>query len=417
MPAPPRLEVIIPDLHGMIRGLSTPLTDKDNFLTGQGLTWPHSLFTSRFDGGVSEGGARGIIHGDPDHPIHYVDGSWQPVPWQAGDEQAVFAMSLPDGQLDLLDPRHLLAHVVQKLQQDGITAQVACEFEFYLLDKNNDLVGNAPFSDLYSLEAPANERAFLSAVSEHCQQQAIPIGNIIAEYGSGQWEINLHHTDPLTACLQGILFRRLIRCTARAHQLNATFMAKPFAAQSGSGMHMHISLWQGDKNLLADPQKLQQAVAGALAICPESTLFCAPFANSYQRFLPNNYAPIANNWGHENRNTTIRVPRDDSDNATRFELRLPGADCNPYLIAASLLAGAHWGLCNDATPPPENTPHPQALPATWHAAIESFAQATILPQYLPLEFTHNYLHVKKDEWARQRVHRVDYERNFYSRII
>ncbi len=413
----PRLNVIIPDLHGVLRGLSAPLRDKPSLIEGKPLYWSSSLFSSRFDGGVSEGGLRGIAYGDPDYPCYYIANSLQAVGWDAGDEQAVFAMYLPDSEPDYLDPRHVLAYVLNTLSNDGIDVKMACEFEFYLLDANHNAVGNAPFCELYSLDALAEQHDFFSLLRHSCKQQSIEIGNIISEYAPGQWEVNLNHTDPLTACLEGILLRRAIRTCAKKTNQTATFMAKPFSGTSGSGMHIHVSLYKDGKNLLTDKNLLDNAIAGVLEACAESTLFYAPFDNSYRRFMADSYAPIAINWAVESRAATVRIPHADSENSIRFEHRLAGADCNPYLVAASVLAGAHWGLNNNATPPPAGQPHAKSLPMTWHAAIAAFESATILPHYLPSDSINNYSHVKKDEWQRHRALITEHERAYYSCIL
>lgn len=463
----PRFEILLPDINGIMRGLSAPLADAAGLLE-KPVSWSSSLFSSRFDGSVVEECGYGLSVGDPDFPLRAVPGSEAPIPWQQGEEdseeggeygrQALYRMYRPgdggaggeggdEGAPFELDPQHALQAVLDIMKKDGLNSILATEFEFYLSlpddlsggqndgrnSQNNTLAspgfgsalgapdGKAGSSDLYSLREVHRQEEFLSRVTRYAAAQNLPAGNIISEYGAGQWEVNLHHTDAMRAVLDGLLLRRLVHCTAAQCGKRATFMAKPYGESSGSGMHMHISLWKDGKNCFADEKVLRAAIAGTLAVTREAMAFFAPYDNSYRRFLPGSYAPCEASWGRENRSVAVRVPMAATDGEKRLEFRLCGADVNPILAAAALLAGIHWGISRQlAAPPPHESGGAgggDSVPLSWREALDVFAGARILPDYFDERFLANYLCVKENEWRHHRTHVSDYDRLFYGREL
>jgi glutamine synthetase len=230
---------------------------------------------------------------------------------------------------------------------------------------------------------------------------------LITEFGPSQFEINLHHQDcAIRACDQGSMLKRAIRSVARQHQKIATFMAKPFAGEVGNGMHVHFSLLDEEgKNVFDDgssegSQILKQAVAGCLLTMSDSMAIFAPNINSYRRMVPGCYAPLAPNWGYENRTTAIRIPGGDQ-RAMRIEHRVAGADANSYLTVATMLAGALYGIEHRLEPSdpivgdagdviPE-------LPHFWNDAINAFEQSKFIRDYLGSELQDNYVRCKRQE--------------------
>ena len=172
-------------------------------------------------------------------------------------------------------------------------------------------------------------------------------------------------------------------------------MAKPYGEVAGSGFHLHASLLDKDGNNVFNngtdegSDLLRQAIAGMIALMPESMLLFAPNLNSYRRFQPGCHAPITASWGYENRTAALRIPT-SSNKARRFEHRLAGADANPYLVIAVILAGALYGLENKLVPPPavsgdaysDEIKPEERLPTDWNTAIQAFIASETLKEIL-----------------------------------
>ena len=192
------------------------------------------------------------------------------------------------------------------------------------------------------------------------QVQSLPLDTALKECAPGQFEINLIHCeDALLAADSAVLLKRLIKGVAQKHGLEATFMAKPYGEEAGSGAHVHISLLdQQGRNIFSsddnDPlgtQALKQAVAGVLELMPASMAVLAPNLNSFRRFQPGLYVPMAPSWGYDNRSVAVRIPSGPNA-ARRIEHRVAGADVNAYLLLATLLGSVLHGLDSTSAPPP-----------------------------------------------------------------
>jgi len=233
-----------------------------------------------------------------------------------------------------------------------------------------------------------------------------------------------HRADALQATDEAILYKRLVKGTAIRHGFEATFMAKPHSDVAGSGMHLHISLQdKSGNNAFAsdDPagtELLRFAVGGMQALLNESMAVFAPNANSYRRFRANLYAPVAPTWGVNNRTVGFRVPAGPA-NSRHIEHRICGADANPYLAVAALLAAVHHGLKHRLDPGPaiEGNGYEQAatlgssLPKNWFAALDHFAQSARMKEYFGARFHHVFTAVKRSEQERffGQVTELDYE--------
>jgi glutamine synthetase len=217
------------------------------------------------------------------------------------------------------------------------------------------------------------------------------------------------------------MFKRVLRGVAASHGLIACFMAKPFSGRAGSGLHVHVSINNpsGD-NLFASEEPagsvaLRHAVGGMKASMAEAMAVFAPNANSYRRFVSESYAPIAPNWGINNRSVSLRVPTGPAA-SRHIEHRIAGADANLYLAVATVLAGAELGLREqlDPGPPLEGNGYTQAgertLPATWQEALDRAAASGFLAQALGADFLKIFLAIKRQECARfsAEVSELDY---------
>ena len=416
MAKPQWFDALLFDGNGIVRSLRAPIAQMDTMLKN-GIAFPFSLFAMRFDGEVVEETGVGLPQGDPDGICIPIERTLSKTPWRQGGMQAVFAMQ-QNGKAHDADPRGILIAAARRFADDKQQAKMkpiaAAELEFYL-------TAQSQMPELYSAEPLARHEAFLDMLAEAMAAANVLGGAMISEYGAGQMEVNLHHGDVEDACLDALLLRYFVRRCAGAHNTSATFLAKPRAKSSGSGMHFHLSFADdGGGYVFADNTKLQNAIAGALKLMPEAMAFFAPFANSYRRFVPGGYAPTTASWGMENRAAAIRLPMATSDEQKRMECRLAGADANPYLVLAVLLSAAHYGLQNTLTPPPQQqgiTQSGNSLPMTWRAALDALAAAKILPDYLGAKFVNHYRLLKESEWRHHRDHISDYDREKYAAVI
>jgi glutamine synthetase len=365
----------------------------------------------------------GFSDGDPDAFAVPVAGTLRPVPWLSGNKAQVlckFADSR-DGKPLWYEPRQVLEQVVEKFSTLGFGVRLALELEFYLLDprRGDDGAPRAASSPrsgatessgrVLSLDKLDEFDSVLGAIENACREQGIPTTSMISEYGAGQFEVNLQHQDdPLQAADHAALLRRAIQGTSRALGLDATFMSKPFPDQSGSGMHVHLSLCDAAGDNIFDPRNadadryLAQAVAGLQATMAESMAIFAPNLNVYRRFKPDEFVPVTTDWGDNNRSVAFRIPPSDAANR-RLEHRVSGAEANPYLVVAAVLAGVHHGLEAQLDPGEKHAGNAGEavdpnLPLVIWQALGAIRQAEILPRYLGADYLQIYADVKQAEF-------------------
>ena len=386
----------------------------------EGMPLPGSMFALDIDGGTIEDTGLGFEDGDADRPCMPIPGTLVPVPWQPEVAQLQLRMFDLDGKRFFGDPRWILENQLATFAALDLTPVIAVEYEFYLVDTERGpdglpqppkgpLTGRREFRTQINSMTDLNEYSpLLAAIDSACRQQNVPATSALAEYGPGQYEVNLSHApDALKVCDEALRFKRVVKSVARAHGCDATFLPKPYRDMAGSGLHVHVSLLdKSGANIFAaaDPQAskpLRQAIAGTLATLGDGMALCAPGPNSYRRFRTEAYVPVHADWSINNRGSAIRVPASDTANL-RIEHRLAGADANPYLVVAWVLAGIHHGLTRSLEPPPVTTGNAyqqpgDPLPIHWNEAIERFARSATAQHYLGEPFVKLYSTVKRAE--------------------
>jgi len=407
-PATTSVDVVLPDLNGVPRGKRLSRAAFEATLPG-GLSFATSLYALDTTGANVD--ASGLVweEGDADRPCLLDMATLAPMPWREGGAQVLAGLGEPDGTPFFADPRALLRRVAGRFEPLGLRPVCALELEFYLLAPGGAghgrprpaVVRAGPREpreiQVYSLDELDAQDRFFSRLEGFCLAQEVPLKSVVSEYALGQFEANLGHVaEPLRAADHAFLLKRAIRAAARAEGLGATFMAKPFEDQAPNGLHVHVSLIdaKGANAFARDPSLLEHAIGGLKATMAEAMLLCAPNANSYRRLRPLSYAPLAPTWGHNNRTVALRVPAGPAA-ARRIEHRVAGADTNPYLVLAAVLAGIHIGLAQrlDPGPPTEGNAYAEvepSLPRTWDSAIRALAEARILPDYLGGRFCELY---------------------------
>lgn len=427
------VDLILHDLNGSVRGKRIEVSQLIKAAT-DGICLPASVFALDICGETVEDTGLGLSQGDGDRLCLLLPDSLSVIPWQDYHcAQGLMTMVEKDGVTPFFaDPRQVLARVLEQISDQPFQYCVALELEFYLMDVERDENGQpqppiAPFSQqrmsqtqVYSLDELDEYRLFLDDILLACREQNIPAENIIAEYAPGQFEVNLHYQhDILLACDQALLLKRLIKSVARKHGFGATFMAKPYSDYAGNGCHVHLSMFdeQGQNVFANDPLRLRHALAGLLKCMPETMAILAPNANSYRRFQPDMFVPMNACWGWDNRTVALRIPASDKAN-TRIEHRVAGADVNPYLICAVMLASIAEGVCQKWLPSEPvrgnaSTNQGELLPSHWSEALALFNQGEMMNRYLGSSFCRVYQRVKHSEMKRFESHVSPLEFQWY----
>jgi glutamine synthetase len=365
-----QIDLILPDMNGLLRGKRVTRDALDKVYQN-GVCLPMSLIGTDVTGNTVEETGLGYDIGDEDRICRPIPGTLRPIPWQAKPmAQCLIQMEDGNGGLFEANPREVLKRVVDRYKARGLTPVVAVELEFYLLDAELTPDGRPQTSinpatgrrntttQVYSMEDLNDYQGFTDAINDACRKQRIPADTAVAEYAPGQFEINLkHRADAVQACDDAVMLKRAIKAVATKQGLLASFMAKPFADQAGSGTHIHVSvLDQEGRNIFActpdaPTETLKHAVSGLQRTSTDCMLMFAPHANSYRRFVLNAFVPLNDCWGFNNRTVAMRIPHSDPANI-RIEHRIAGADANPYLVTAAVLAGMLEGLENGGDPGP-----------------------------------------------------------------
>jgi len=346
------------------------------------------------------------------------------VPWQPGFARIVCNGHV-NGKLHKIDARVVLQKQVDRLKQYGWILNTGLEPEFSLLKKNED--GSIqPFDDTDTLAKPCYDYKSVTRTSKYLEElvaglQAVNIDvfQIDHEDSNGQFEVNYTYSDAMKSADDFILFKMAASEIANKMGMICSFMPKPFANRPGNGMHMHMSLSDGKKNLFADASDSRklglsklayQFMAGLLDHAAAITAICAPTVNSYKRLVVGNsltgatWAPAYISYGDNNRSCMVRIPEG------RIELRLPDGACNPYLAAAAVIAAGLDGIERNLDP---GEPHNYnlyelsaaqlaeknigLLPQSLHEALTGLeADKTICEALGPV--AHEFITLKRAEW-------------------
>ncbi|MBI4296365.1 MAG: glutamine synthetase, partial [Chloroflexi bacterium] len=313
-----------------------------------------------FDGSSIQGFARidesdMIAVPDPD--------TFQILPWRP-QEASVARMFCdivkPDRQPLENDPRYVLKKNLKRAADMGYTYYVGPELEYFYFkdDKGTEPLDLGGYFDLTTLDAATDLRRETVLTLE---KMGIQVDKSHHEVATSQHEIDMGYTDALTMADNVMTYRLVVKQIASKYGVYATFMPKPVFGINGSGMHVHQSLFKGDRNAFFDPNGKYHLskvalhfVAGLLKYAPEFTAVTSQWVNSYKRLVPGYEAPVYLSWARRNRSDLIRVPQYEvgKENATRFEIRSPDPACNPYLCFSVLLAAGLEGI-EEGTEPPE----------------------------------------------------------------
>jgi glutamine synthetase len=342
------------------------------------------------------------------------------IPWLEGTA-LVIADVLDHHHHDLPhSPRAILRRQVARLAAMRLKALCASELEFYLFDESFESAAAKRFHGLktagtyiedYHILQTTKEEGVMRAVRKGLQAAGIPVENSKGEWGPGQEEINVRYAEALEMADRHVILKNGIKEIAHAHGKAVTFMSKWRYDLAGSSSHIHMSLWDeaGRTPLFADPKgeygmsdMMRSFVAGQLRYAPDLTYFLAPYINSYKRFQAGTFAPTKTIWSRDNRTAGFRLCGEGTK-AIRIECRIGGADLNPYLAFAALIAAGLAGIEEKLAlePPFSGDAYAVArlpdVPKTLREAAGRLAESRLLRQALGDDVVEHYVHTAKWE--------------------
>jgi glutamine synthetase len=416
------------DVLGMLKSFAiTPSELEEGLEEGMG-----------FDGSSIEGFAR-IEESDmiakPDPT------TFQLVPWRSGDRPVarMFCDILnPDGTNYEGDPRYVFKRLLNKVADMGYTFYIGPELEYFYFKNNKctEILDTGGYFDSRPLDLGSNlRRDTIFAL----QSMGIDVEYSHHEVAPSQHEIDLRYDEGLKMADKTMTYRVVVKEIAREHGVYATFMPKPIFGENGSGMHVHQSLFKGERNAFYDPDDqyllsdvAKHYIAGLIHSAPQITAITSQWVNSYKRLVPGYEAPVYVSWARRNRSALVRVPmyKPGKEKATRIEYRSPDPSCNPYLAFAVMLGAGMDGIDRNLEMPDpieedifEMNPAERRahgitdLPGNLYSAILEAEKSDLVRDVLGDHIFNKFIENKKIEWDNYRTHISQYEIEKYLPIL
>ena len=319
------------------------------------------------------------------------------VPWHDGTGLVLADLAWSDGSPVVASPRQILRRQIDRLAERGLTAWAGTELEFMIFRDTYEEAWRKAYRDLepanyynvdYSMIGTARVEPLLRRIRNSMAAAGMKVENAKGECNFGQHEINFLFGPVLQTADQHSLYKTGAKEIAHQEGLAITYMAK-FDEREGNSCHIHLSVRNGDAPVFDDA-----FLAGQLACLRELTLFYGPNVNSYKRFVEGSFAPTAVAWGNDNRTCALRVVGHNS--SKRLELRLPGADVNPYLALSAMIAAGLHGMENalELEPPFEGNAYESdkpRVPATLRDARDLFAESAVAREAFGQDVVDHYL--------------------------
>ncbi|HET6711059.1 glutamine synthetase family protein [Amycolatopsis sp.] len=418
-----------PDFIGTERGRDVLVANFARTL-GDGVAFCRTVYGTSPMGDVVELGEGGLADGLPDVVAFPDLATLTDVPWEPGVAHCLADVFDPDGTPAPESPRQVLKQVLARFAELGMRPVVGPELEFYVLEPDGGggwrRYGEAP-GNVYVSGSKGDPENLLLRSLRSLADYGLDVVTANHEFCSGQFEINLWHSEALDAADRAFRFKTAVKELARREGKLATFMAKPFNDEGGSGFHLHFSTVDDDgRPLFDDPageyglsKVAHAAVAGILAHAPALSALANPTVNSAKRFGPDTLAPWLIDWGLDNRSAMVRIPP-ERGRASRLELRQGDATANPYLATAGLLAAAYLGIQDGLAAPaplegygydPAKAPK---LPADLGASLDALEADTAFAELLGPRFVTAFLAYKRNELERFSRYVTDWEFREYA---
>ncbi|MDJ0556409.1 MAG: glutamine synthetase family protein [Microcoleaceae cyanobacterium MO_207.B10] len=386
----------------------------EHFHTGVSITVAQQAFPVMYDAVISETG------------LSPVGEAWLVPDWStlhilpyAPTHASVVGDMFKNGTPWSLCPRQFLKQAIASAEKAGLKIKAAFENEFYLLKDTADGIAptdNTVFASTLGMDI---NRPVIDDITDCLIAQEIQVERYYPESGPGQNEISIRYSDALQAADRQISFRETVRGVALKHELTASFMPKIFADQAGSGCHLHLSLWEGEKNIVPDPDGVggvsktaRSFIAGILEHLPALMALTTPSVNSYHRIRPHFWSGAFRAWGLDNREAAVRVPSNFAPpSPTHFELKTVDGAANPYLALGAVISagldGVNRGLevAEPTAVDPGNLTSEErkmrgmdALPSSLGEAIANLVNNDVLKNALGSELAQAFIGVRRAEW-------------------
>jgi len=332
-------------------------------------------------------------------------------------------------------PRSILARQVERAADLGFTAMAGSELEYFLYEDSYAQANAKGYAGLqpqgwyiedYHLLQGTREEHINGALRRHLRDSGIPVETSKGEWGRGQHELNVRYTDVMTMADRHVIYKQCAKDLAEQSGLAITFMAKPDESEAGSSCHVHISLWDSDTNAFVGDEEYGTVsasktfgafLAGMMSHVPEVMALYAPTINSYKRYQSGSWAPTQLAWSRDNRTAGFRVV--GSGPSLRIECRIPGADCNPYLAFAGLLASGLDGIGQQMEAPDAfegdvyTASDLEHVPRTLRDATDKFESSSFVTEALGADVQMHYSHFFRVEQEAFDRAVTDWERRRY----
>jgi glutamine synthetase len=407
-----RVRVETPDLNGILRGKYVSV---EKAATGKPVALPEVYLALDVDEELVPAPVSDEQTGYPDLLVAPDWSTARRVPDEPGLVAVVADGLTKHGGRHPQHPRSVLRNVVDRVAAEGYEGMFGVEFEFWAFRDDEasdrarragDVAGMTPLSHTrqgYSLLRWGDHADFATDLEQTTRALGVPIETLLTEIGNGQLEAALAPAPALEAADRAARFKTLVRNVARRHGIFVTFMAKLIPDQQGASGHLHQSLlhdgrnafWGGEQGTLSDAGR--HYAAGLLRATRECGAFFAPFPNSYRRYVPGHWAPLALSWGWDDRNSAVRAIT-LSEASARFEQRRSGSDLQPYLAIAACLAGGVDGIHQAAEPGPAGTQlSDMSLAPDLPAAAQLLRESTFAREWLGDEIVDLYAASREHE--------------------
>lgn len=417
----------MPDVNGSIRGKALRPDAFESALRDGAVMTDLLLALDPTDEPISDYERFGIRSGAGDLLLRPDPDTLRELAWLPGWRICLATPWWPDGERCELASREVLRVALDGIAELGYDVVAAFEYEIRMRDAE----GRPLSSGLsYSLAEISRFEDFLDRLTPALQAAGVELAAVHTEAGPGLLELNIEAGQGLRAADDAAFVKLAVKDVAASMGLEASFLAKTTPGEEGSSGHVHLSLWSGGENAFAGEGSgsglspaAGAAIAGVLDHLSAASLVLNPTINSYKRLVPGWFAPVNVSWGFENRSAAVRAIRSKHPKRCRIECRRPGADANPYLALAALVASAADGLRRDAAAPApvEGNAYERddlaALPGSLESALRAFEADDVLRRRLGERFSDYYATSRAWELKAWRQAVSDWERDRYGRVV